>query len=149
MEERLIRLPYVEVENNEELVLEHHGNYIVRENNILSLRSTRPDMDGRILFDTYIPIDPKSIVNEDLIHAVSEVEDLKKQLNDKDKIISKLKIELEENLRNRKDISKLNDELSKQNAELKEQLITPKRNGCCEWVSGKTLVEVVKELTKK
>ena len=149
MEERLIRLPYVEVENGEACVLEHHGNYIVRENNILSLRSTRPDMNGRILFDTYIPIDPKIIVNENFVYTESDVEDFKKQLNDKDKIISKLKIELEENLRNRKDISKLNDELSKQNAELKEQLITPKRNGCCEWVSGKTLVEVVKELTKK
>ena len=149
MEERLIKLPYVEVESGIECVLEHPSNYIVRENNILSLRSTRPDMNGRILFDTYIPIDPKIIVNENFVHTESEIEDFKKQLNDKDKIISKLKIELEENLRNRKDISKLNDELSKQNAELKEQLIMPKLNGCCEWVSGKTLVEVVKELTKK
>ena len=149
MEERLIKLPYVEVESGIECVLEHPSNYIVRENNILSLRSTRPDMNGKFVFDTYVSIDQESIVNEDFIHTESEVEDLKNELNDKDKIISKLKIELEENLRNRKDISKLNDELSKQNAELKEQLITPKRNGCCEWVSGKTLVEVVKELTKK
>ena len=149
MEERLIRLPYVEVENGEACVLEHHGNYIVRENNILSLRSTRPDMDGRILFDTYIPIDPKIIVNENFVHTESEIEDLKNQIRIKDDMIKDLNVQYKEIGKVNKGLNDECESLEKINAELKEQLIVPKRNGCCEWVSGKTLVEVVKELTKK
>lgn len=153
MEERLIRLPYVEVQNGNvngaASDIEHQGICIAHEDNVFALRIIRPDLNGHFVFDSYYPIEAESIINEDLAHREHDFEDLKNQIRIKDEKIKDLNIQYEEITKVNKSLSDECESFEKQNAELKEQLAIPKRNGSCEWVSGKTLIDIVKELTKK
>jgi len=152
MEERLIRLPYVEVQNGTVNAgasdIGRQGVCIAHEDNIFALRTIRPDMNGHFVFDSYHPIEAESIINEDLAHREHDFEDLKNQIRIKDEKIKDLNIQYEEITKVNKSLSDECESFEKQNAELKEQLAIPKRNGSCEWVSGKTLIDIVKELTK-
>ena len=96
MEERLIRLPYVEVQNGTvnggASDIGRQGVCIAHEDNVFSLRIIRLDLNGHFIFDSYHPIEAESIINEDLAHREHDFEDLKNQIRIKDEKIKDLNI---------------------------------------------------------
>lgn len=151
MKTKLIKLPFLDIRNDSvETEIKNggpnsNGLFLTYDGNHHYIDTASIRTDGSIGLEHHFPLRVECIYDSEVLTSKDKVDDLETELINKKSIINKLEDKINE-------LSNVNESLHQQ---LKESLInceelkTPKRNGCSEWVSAKTLIRVVEIITGK
>jgi len=148
MEKKLISLPYADIQmvNGCYAEVKEAGAYLTFDgkNYHVSNYSRNETSDNLFLFSDVI-LKNENVIDSETLTEKDNIYTLEENLKSKQLIIDKL----EDKINKLSFINKELDVRAKEALKNCEELKTPKRNGCSEWVSAKTLISLVELLTDK